>query len=101
MLHPAIPTRSTGAPIDSPVAGHDGLFWPLFRGEMITPDQIRDRMAQDMLAHITRHGDEAGVTEGDLGRLGWAVDQIRTHGGHARERFTVMLAKARGRRCAL
>lgn len=58
--------------VEAPVAGPDGLIWPVPRWHMVSPLAIRVRLAEDIIAvwretcgHLAR---------GDLTRIGWPRD---------------------------
>lgn len=62
--------------IEVPLATHDGFIWPLPRQHMCDPAAIKVRLAEDIIA-IWRAND-GHLADGDLIRLGWAVDDNDT-----------------------
>lgn len=62
--------------IEVPLATDDGFIWPLPRQHMCDPAAIKVRLAEDIIA-IWRAND-GHLADGDLIRLGWAVDDNDT-----------------------
>lgn len=62
--------------IEAPVAGPDGYVWPVQRRCMRDHAALRVRLAEDIIA-IWRDND-GHLQDGDLIRLGWAVDDNDT-----------------------
>lgn len=72
---------------EAPVATHDGLLWPVPRGEMRDGDLIVRRLADDIRAVTRFEGDHDAVHRDDLRTLGWASLQIDMHFDAALDRY--------------
>ncbi len=59
---------------------HDGWIWPFTRDAMITQQNIRKRMAEDLRTMLQQRGMDAVVTTEDYLRLGWTRGQVIRHG---------------------